>query len=47
MKPIATDFLPLHPLELRILLAVIDAPSYRHLAYRPGVPIVRALDVSG
>ena len=24
-------------------LAVIDAPSYRHLAYRPGVPIVRAL----
>jgi imidazolonepropionase len=26
-------------------LAVIDAPSYRHLAYRPGVPIVRALDL--
>ena len=26
-------------------LAVLDAPSYRHLAYRPGVPIVRALDV--
>src|SRR4051794_17686148 len=26
-------------------LAVVDAPSYRHLAYRPGVPIVRALDV--
>ena len=25
-------------------LAVVDAPSYRHLAYRPGVPIVRALD---
>ncbi|MGR7027472.1 imidazolonepropionase [Geodermatophilus sp. URMC 62] len=25
-------------------LAVLDAPSYRHLAYRPGVPIVRALD---
>lgn len=24
-------------------LAVLDAPSYRHLAYRPGVPIVRAL----
>jgi imidazolonepropionase len=24
-------------------LAVVDAPSYRHLAYRPGVPIVRAL----
>jgi len=28
-------------------LAVVDAPSYRHLAYRPGVPIVRALDVPG
>jgi imidazolonepropionase len=27
-------------------LAVVDAPSYRHLAYRPGVPLVRALDVS-
>jgi imidazolonepropionase len=26
-------------------LAVLDAPSYRHLAYRPGVPIVRALDL--
>jgi imidazolonepropionase len=26
-------------------LAVIDAPSHRHLAYRPGVPLVRALDV--
>ena len=25
-------------------LAVIDAPSYRHLAYRPGVPLVRTLD---
>ncbi|WP_421743402.1 imidazolonepropionase [Cellulomonas sp.] len=24
-------------------LAVLDAPSYRHLAYRPGVPIARAL----
>ena len=24
-------------------LAVLDAPSYRHLAYRPGVPLVRAL----
>jgi DNA-binding PadR family transcriptional regulator len=31
MKPMAMDFLPLHPLELRILLAVIDAPSH---AYR-------------
>jgi imidazolonepropionase len=26
-------------------LAVVDAPSYRHLAYRPGVPLVRTLDV--
>lgn len=25
--------------------AVVDAPSYLHLAYRPGVPIVRALGV--
>ena len=25
-------------------LSVIDAPSYLHLAYRPGVPLVRALD---
>jgi imidazolonepropionase len=26
-------------------LAVLDAPSYRHLAYRPGVPIARTLAV--
>ena len=26
-------------------VAVLDAPSYRHLAYRPGVPIARALDL--
>ena len=26
-------------------LAVVDAPSYRHLAYRPGVPLARALDL--
>jgi imidazolonepropionase len=26
-------------------LAVVDAPSYRHLAYRPGVPLVRALGI--
>jgi len=26
-------------------LAVLDAPSYRHLAYRPGVPLVRALEL--
>jgi imidazolonepropionase len=26
-------------------LAVVDAPSYRHLAYRPGVPLVRTLDL--
>ena len=28
-------------------LAVLDAPSYLHLAYRPGVPIARALDLHG
>jgi imidazolonepropionase len=27
-------------------LAVVDAPSYRHLAYRPGVPIVRTLEIA-
>jgi imidazolonepropionase len=26
-------------------MSVLDAPSYRHLAYRPGVPLVRALDI--
>ncbi|HWJ83970.1 MAG TPA: amidohydrolase family protein, partial [Cellulomonas sp.] len=26
-------------------LAVLDAPSYRHLAYRPGVPIARGLSL--
>ncbi|WP_421734868.1 imidazolonepropionase [Cellulomonas sp.] len=30
-------------LGARADLAVLDAPSYRHLAYRPGVPIARAL----
>ena len=28
-------------------LAVIDAPSFRHLAYRPGVPIVHSLELAG
>jgi imidazolonepropionase len=28
-------------------LAVLEAPSYRHLAYRPGMPLARALDVGG
>jgi imidazolonepropionase len=28
-------------------LAVLDAPSYRHLAYRPGVPLVSALELRG
>jgi imidazolonepropionase len=28
-------------------LAVLDAPSYRHLAYRPGVPLVRSLALPG
>jgi imidazolonepropionase len=27
-------------------LTVLDAPSHRHLAYRPGVPIARALELS-
>jgi imidazolonepropionase len=27
-------------------LAVLDAPSYQHLAYRPGVPIARALNLT-
>ena len=26
-------------------LAVLDAPSHRHLAYRPGVPIARGLSL--
>jgi imidazolonepropionase len=26
-------------------LTMLDAPSYLHLAYRPGVPIARSLDV--
>jgi len=26
-------------------LAVLEAPSYRHLAYRPGVPLARTLEV--
>jgi imidazolonepropionase len=26
-------------------LSVLEAPSYRHLAYRPGVPLARALDI--
>jgi imidazolonepropionase len=28
-------------LGMRADLAVVDAPSYVHLAYRPGVPLVR------
>jgi imidazolonepropionase len=28
-------------------LTVLDAPSYVHLAYRPGVPIARAIPLSG
>lgn len=34
-------------LGARADLAVLDAPSYRHLAYRPGVPLARTLEVSG
>jgi imidazolonepropionase len=28
-------------------LAVLDAPSYLHLAYRPGVPLASALELAG
>lgn len=28
-----------------VSLAVLDAPSYLHLAYRPGVPIASALEM--
>uniref|UniRef100_UPI0018F1E6E5 imidazolonepropionase n=1 Tax=Actinotalea solisilvae TaxID=2072922 RepID=UPI0018F1E6E5 len=28
-------------------LAVLDAPSYQHLAYRPGVPLARTLTAAG
>ena len=28
-------------------LAVLDAPSFVHLAYRPGVPIAGVLDSTG
>ena len=27
-------------------LAVLDAPSYEHLAYRPGMPLARALELA-
>lgn len=30
---------------MRADLAVLDAPSHRHLAYRPGVPLARTLDL--
>jgi imidazolonepropionase len=38
-----TDIGHLRP-GARADLAVVDAPSFRHLAYRPGVPLVRALE---
>ena len=28
-------------------LAVLDAPSFEHLAYRPGMPLARTLDLDG
>jgi imidazolonepropionase len=28
-------------------LAVLDAPSYMHLAYRPGVPLVQHVLLNG
>jgi imidazolonepropionase len=30
----------------RALLTVVDAPTYLHLAYRPGVPLARVLDLA-
>ncbi len=27
-------------------LAVLDAPGHEHLAYRPGMPVARALDLA-
>jgi imidazolonepropionase len=33
-------------LGARADLAVLEAPSYRHLAYRPGVPLARSLEIS-
>jgi imidazolonepropionase len=32
-------------LGARADLAVLEAPSYRHLAYRPGVPLARSLEI--
>ena len=28
-------------------IAILDAPSYLHLAYRPGVPLVRTVVLNG
>ncbi len=28
-------------------LTVLEAPSYLHLAYRPGVPLARTLELAG
>jgi imidazolonepropionase len=39
-----TDVGALRP-GARADLAVLEAPSYRHLAYRPGVPLARALEL--
>lgn len=37
-----------HPgIGARADLAVVEAPSYRHLAYRPGVPLVQTLENAG
>jgi imidazolonepropionase len=41
-----TDIGHLRP-GARADLAVVDAPSFRHLAYRPGVPLVRTLERDG
>jgi imidazolonepropionase len=34
-------------LGARADLAILDAPSYSHLVYRPGVPLVHATLVAG
>jgi len=41
-----TDIGHLRP-GARADLSVVDGPSFRHLAYRPGVPLVRVLELDG
>ena len=46
-KPAGVKGLQPQEVKFRLLgdFAVIHAPSYVHLAYRPGVPIARALEL--